>query len=312
MANALPSMSSLCAFEAAARHLSFTRAAIELNITQGAISQRIKTLEDMLGARLFLREGNSIRVTDVGHEYLASARAAITEVLVATDRAIGRQRGDVLTIACLGTFALKCLIPNLKHFRTRHPEIVLRVRTLVPYETSAQQDFDVSIQYGVGDWPNLFARKIGPEEIFPVCSPELARAGEGMRKPADLANYTIIRTASPLILRDDWPLWLEAAGIPDLGFSDEMTCDLLYPSYQAAIEGMGVALGRTVVVEKDLREGRLVEPFSVRLPSPLGYYVVATQERSRLPKVERFTEWVVEQLGPGAPKPRNEGVKSGR
>ena len=300
MANPLPSMSSLCAFEAAARHLSFTRAAIELNITQGAISQRIKTLEDMLGARLFLREGNAIRLTDVGHEYLPSARAAITEVLVATDRAIGRQRGDVLTIACLGTFALKCLIPNLKHFRARHPEIVLRVRTLVPYETSAQQDFDVSIQYGVGDWPGLFARKIGPEEIFPVCSPELARSGAGMREPSDLANYTIIRTASPLILRDDWPLWLEAAGIPDLAFSDEMTCDLLYPSYQAAIEGMGVALGRTVVVEKDLREGRLVEPFGVRLPSPLGYYVVATQERSRLAKVERFTAWVLEQLGPKA------------
>lgn len=297
MSSIMPSMASLRAFEAAARHLSFTRAAIELNLTQGAISQRIKTLEDILGVRLFVREGNLIRLTEVGHEYLGSAKAAITEVLVATDRAIGRQRGDVLTIACLGTFALKCLIPNLGDFRLHHPEIALRVRTLVPYETSAPQDYDVSIQYGMGDLPGLVATKIGPEEVFPVCSPDLVRRGKGLRQPADLAHYTIIRTASPLILRDDWPLWLETAGIPDLRFADEISCDLLYPSYQAAIEGLGIALGRTAVVAKDLREGNLVEPFSVRMPSPLGYYVVTTPDRARLSKVQQFTQWVKDRLG---------------
>jgi len=297
MPSVLPSMSSLRAFEAAARHLRFTRAAIELNLTQGAVSQRIKTLEDMLGARLFVREGNSIRLTEVGHEYLGSATAAITEVLVATDRTVGRQRGDVLTIGCLGTFALKCLIPNLKYFRALHPRIALRVRTLVPYQASAQLDYDVSIQYGASDWPGLVATKIGPEEVFPVCCPDLLRGRKALRKPADLANCTIIRTASPLILRDDWPLWLEAAGIPDLQFAEEISCDLLYPSYQAAIEGLGVALGRTAVVAKDLREKRLVEPFSIRLPSPLGYYVVTSPERARLSKVEQFTRWVKERLG---------------
>jgi LysR family glycine cleavage system transcriptional activator len=293
----LPSMSSLRAFEAAARHLSFTRAAIELNVTQGAISQRIKTLETMLGVLLFTREGNLIRLTDVGHEYLGSAKAAITEVLVATDRVTGRQSGNVLTIACLGTYALKCLIPNLKDFRQRHPEILLQVRTLVPYETLTQQDYDVSIQYGIGDWPGLAAMKIGPEEVFPVCSPELARTNGGLREPADLARFTIIRTSSPLIIRDDWPLWLEAAGIPEVTFPDEISCDLLYPSYQAAIEGLGVAMGRTAVVDKDFREGRLIEPFSIRLPSPLGYYVVTTPVRARLAKVELFTNWVKERLG---------------
>jgi LysR family transcriptional regulator, glycine cleavage system transcriptional activator len=290
-------MSSLRAFEAAARHLSFTRAAIELNLTQSAISHRIKTLEDMLGIRLFVRDGSLIRLTEVGHDYLTSARNTITEVLIATDRATGRQEDGVLTIACLGTFALKCLIPNLKDFRLHHPEIALRVRTLVPHYTLAQQDYDVSIQYGVDDWPGLVATKIGPEEVFPVCSPELAASGSGLREPADLAHFTIIRTASPFILRDDWPLWLEAAGIPNLGFSDEISCDLLYPSYQAAIEGLGVAMGRTAVVEKDLREGRLIEPFSVRLPSPLGYYIVTTPDRARLKKVQIFSQWVKQRLG---------------
>ncbi|CUX61606.1 Glycine cleavage system transcriptional activator GcvA [Agrobacterium deltaense Zutra 3/1] len=292
MATILPSMSSLLAFEAAARHLSFTRASIELNITQGAVSQRIKTLEETLGVPLFIRDGNLIRVTAAGYEYLEAARRAITEMLVATDRAVGYQRGDVLTIACLGTFALKCLIPNLKFFREEHPDISLKIRTLVPYGPPTIQHFDVSIQYGVGDWPGYVAMKIAPEEIFPVCSPELAAAGDGLRVPADLSRYTIIRTASPLILRDDWPLWLEEAGIAGLKTSDEIICDLLYPSFQAAIEGLGVALGRTAVVAKDLREGRLVEPFDVRLQSPLGYYVVAAPERAQDVKVEKFTKWV--------------------
>lgn len=289
-------MSSLRAFEAAARHLSFTRAATELNLTQGAISQGIRTLEDMLGVQLFIREGTSIRLTDVGREYLESARIALTEVLVATDRATGRQSGGILTIACLGTFALKCLIPNLKDFRQRYPEISLRVRTLFPYETLAKQDYDVAIQYGTGDWPGLTVTKIVPEEVFPVCSPQLAKSGKGLRKPADLANFTIIKTASPFILRDDWPLWLGIAGVPDLKFSDEISFDLLYPSYQAAIEGLGVAMGRTAVVEKDIRDGKLIEPFSVRLGSLIGYYAVTTPDRARLKKVETFTNWLKERF----------------
>jgi LysR family transcriptional regulator, glycine cleavage system transcriptional activator len=300
MATILPSMSSLLAFEAAARHLSFTRAAIELNITQGAVSQRIKTLEDILGVPLFIRDGNLIRITAAGHEYLDAARRAITEMLVATDRAVGHQRGDVLTVACLGTFALKCLIPNLTSFRAEHPDVALRIRTLVPYGPTTSQHFDVSIQYGMGDWPGFVSMKIGPEEIFPVCSPELANERGGLKAPADLSRHTIIRTASPLILRDDWPLWLEQAGIPGLKFADEIVCDLLYPSYQAAIEGLGVALGRTIVVAKDIREGRLVEPFDIRLNSPLGYYVVASPEKSEDIKVKKFTKWVRDCLGAGA------------
>jgi len=297
MPTILPSMSSLRAFEAAARHLSFTRAATELNITQGAISQRIKTLEDLLGTQLFLRDGNTISLTETGQEYLEPARAAITEVLVATDRAVGRQRGDVLTIGCLGTFALKCLIPNLKDFRARHPQIALRLRTLIPHDPQPVQHFDISIQYGLGDWPGLVSHRLGAEEIFPVCSPDLAARGAGLRRPSDLAGVPIIRTASPLILRDDWPFWLEAAGVPGLAFSEEINCDLLYPSYQAAIEGLGVALGRTAVVAKDLKEGRLVEPFSIRLRSPLGYHVVTTPERARLEKVTIFMGWMLGRFG---------------
>lgn len=311
MLRRLPSMSSLRAFEATARHLSFTRAATELNLTQGAVSHQIRNLEDLLGLKLFARDGNTIRITDAGQEYLASARIALTEMMVATDRAVDRQRGDILTVACLGTFSIKCLLPNLPDFAARHPKIGLKVRTLVPSVPMPSSDYDVSIQYGVKeDWPDLEAVKIAHEELFPVCAPALVSGPPGLAVPRDLAAHTVIRTASPLILRDDWPLWLEKAGIAGIDFAAEMTCDLLYPSYQAAIEGLGIAMGRSAVVAADIAAGRLVEPFRLRLPSALGYHLVMAPERAKLAKVRAFCDWALDRLDRGVPRPSLRGRRS--
>lgn len=296
MSRHMPSMRSLRAFEATARHRSFTRAATELNLTQSAISHQIRKLEELVGIQLLERDHSQVTLTDAGSDYLSSARAALTEIQIATDRAIDRQRGDILTIACLGTFALKALFPNLSGFIAQHPEIGLRVRTIVAHEQEAVsvQDYDVSIQYGVrGDWPELEADKIVDEQLFPVCSPSIAAR---LHVPSDLERQTIIRTASPLILRDDWPLWLEKAGIPNNEFAAEINCDLLYPSYQAAIEGLGVAMGRSAVVKNDLINGRLVEPFSIRLNSSLGYYLVMAPQRVKLEKVRLFRLWALQTL----------------
>ena len=289
----LPSLSALYAFEAAARHLSFSRAAIELNLTQGAISQRIKALEELLGDKLFVRENVRIQLTETGHEYLRSARHVITEVMIATDRAIGRHRGDELTIGCLGTFAIKCLIPMLPHYRRKHPDVEVRLRTLVPFGDPVHDDYDVSIRYGLGDWAGMMTWKINDEELFPVCSPKLLRGPNGLRVPADLRHHTRIRTSSPLVLGDDWPLWLEEAGVPQISASDEISCDLLYPSFQMAIEGLGVAMGRSAVVKSDITTKRLIEPFSVRLRSPLAYHIVAKEHRAKLPKVTSFVDWLL-------------------
>jgi len=297
MQSKLPSMAGLRAFEATARHLSFTRASIELNLTQSAISHQIRNLEELLGASLFDRVGNDIRLTDAGIEYLGPARSAITELQVAADRAIGRRQRDVLTIACLGTFAIKCLLPAMGGFMKAHPEIRLRVRTLTPFAQARPDDYDVSIQYGLdADWPGFSAHRISTEEIFPVCSPILLHGQHPLREPADLRHHFIVRTTSPLVLRDDWPLWQRKAGIDDLGFAGEIVCDLLYPTYQTAIEGLGVALGRSAVVRTDIANGRLVEPFSIRMPSPLGYHVVYPQQHANLTKVQRFVEWACGSL----------------
>jgi LysR family transcriptional regulator, glycine cleavage system transcriptional activator len=288
----LPSMAGLRAFEATARHLSLTRAATELSLTQGAISHQLRNLEELLGDKLFERHGNEMALTEMGKDYLPSARAALTELQIATDRAIERHRGASLTIACLGTFAIKCLLPNLGDFLQSRPEANVRVRTLAPHAPLSPDDYDVSIQYGSSDdWTGMVARRITDEELFPVCSPALLQAPGALAIPQDLSRQVVIRTSSPFILSDDWPLWLEKAGVPGQQFAGEMSCDLLYPSYQAAMAGLGVAMGRSAVVEGDLKAGRLVAPFDIRLSSPLGYHLVMTSRRAQLAKVAEFCEW---------------------
>lgn len=286
---------SLRAFEAAARHQSFTRAAIELNLTQTAISHQIKNLEDLLQLPLFTRHRNAIRLTDAGHEYLASVRSVINQITVATDRVLDANRGNVLSVACLTAFAVKCLIPHLKEFRRRFPDILLRIGTVVSFDLLQHHDYDVAIRYGTGEWRGFVSHKIADEEVFPVCSPRLLKSGFKLRRPEDLRKHTVIRTSS-FALRDDWPMWLEHAGVPNLAFADEIACDLLFPSIQAAVDGLGIVMGRTAVVAADLASGLLVEPFSVRLPSAAGYHVVSPIERANLPMVEAFRDWVMHRL----------------
>lgn len=297
MVNKLPSMIGLQAFEAVARHLSFTRAAIELNLTQSAVSHQIRNLEELIGFPLFERVGNEVRLTERGKEYLEPARTTLIDIQVATDRAKGRREDNELTIACLGTFGIKCLYPKLGHFAERHPEIRLRVRTIMPSQPMRPDDYDVSIQYGrEADWPGFATCRISSEQIFPVCNPTLCEGHYGLRRPSDLSRFTIIRTTSPWILRDDWPLWLRKAGVGDLRFRSEVNCDLLYPSFQAAIEGIGIALGRSAVVRSDIEQGRLVEPFSVRLPSAMGYHLVYPRHQATPMKITKFVAWSREVL----------------
>jgi LysR family transcriptional regulator, glycine cleavage system transcriptional activator len=287
----LPSISEMLAFDAVARHLSFTRAGVELNLTQTAISHQIKRLEEALGAPLFVRQPHGLALTHIAHDYLASVRESIATLRLATDRVLRTHASGMVTVACLGTFALKCLIPKLQGFKREHPDIAVNVRTFQPHDTRPTVDFDVAIHYGAGDWPGLDAEKIGEEEVFPVCSGVwLDRIQD--RAPKSLRNCTVIRTSSPLILRDDWTAWLREAGVPDLTFSDEAHFDLLHPSLQAAVDGLGIAMGRSAVVKADIAAGRLFEPFNIKLSSTSNYYLLSHRDRLNRPEVSAFREWL--------------------
>jgi LysR family glycine cleavage system transcriptional activator len=295
MKAAIPSISALRAFEAVARHLSFTRAALELHLTQTAISHQIKNLELTLGERLVERAGSKVSLTDAGREYLAAVRPALFELSAATTRLVEGRRAGSLTVACLNGFGMKCLLPSLPEFRSSHPEAALRITTVTSFEHLERHDYDVSIRYGTGDWPDAVVERITSEDIFPVCSPAFLREHQ-LRTPGSLRHQTVIKTESH-VLRDFWPIWCEAVGLGDVVFQDVITCDTLTTSMYAAISGLGVAIGRSTVVQNDLREGVLVEPFAVRVPAGSeGYYLVTAPERSRLRKVVTFRNWLIERF----------------
>jgi LysR family glycine cleavage system transcriptional activator len=293
----LPPFSWLQAFEATARHLSFTRAALELGLTQAAVSHRIRNLEDLIGTRLFLRDGNSVTLTAAASDFLASIRAVIDEVRLATARVSHHDRGDVLTVACTGSFSIKCLMPLLPKFRSKYPDITLKIRKLSSLNHE-RSDHDIAIQYGKGDLVGRAAERLCREEVFPVCSPSIVEGPRGIRTPADLAHHTVIRVVSPVIVWDEWPRWFEASGYPNARFLNEMFCDVLFPSLQAAIDGLGVVMGRNLLVRHDLDTGILVEPFSERLVTDSSYYLTlsATAERERRPAVILFRDWLLEAL----------------
>lgn len=292
MANQYPSLTSLRAFEAVSRYLSFTRAAIELNLTQTAISHQIKTLEEFLGTKLFIRKRNAIELTQAAIEYCDSVRGVLAELAVATDRASRRSGQKILTITSPQAYAIKFLLPRLDEFRALQPDISIQIRAVLSYEQMVRHDYDVAIRYGSGGaWRGYHAERLTWEELFPVCSPNYS-GKRRLKVPADLASCTAIRSSSRS-LPDEWPGWLGFAGVPELRFKDEIVCDLMLPALQGALDGLGVAIGRRAVVNGDLADGHLVAPFDLNLRSNFGYFIVIPPERAALAHVGTFRDWLL-------------------
>jgi LysR family glycine cleavage system transcriptional activator len=291
MPRPLPPLTALLAFEATARHQSFTRAATELRLTQTAISHRIKELESLLAVQLFTRKQNATRLTDEGRTYLDCIRPALAQIAAATE-SVSSVHDNRLTIACLNAFAGKCLTPALRDFRQKHPQFELRLTPLASTDRLEQREFDVAIWHGASDWHDFDAERIADEEIFPVCVPELLQSGPPLRTPEDLQHYPIVRTVSPIIT-DDWPVWLQQAGGDIDTFKSEIYCETLSFSVNAIMEGLGLGIGRSLLVREDLAKGRLVAPFDVRCSSHAGYQVLSRPERSALPKVQLFKQWLL-------------------
>jgi LysR family transcriptional regulator, glycine cleavage system transcriptional activator len=287
----LPSLNGLRAFEAAARHLSFTRAAAELNVTQTAISHQIRRLEEQLGLRLFVRRSRALLLTREAQEYLPAVRAAFEDLRLATERLKRPEKAQLLTVSTMASLAAKWLLPRLAGFQEAHPGIEVRISTSSHLVDFRREEVDVAIRYGRGRWPGLDARWLMAEDIFPVCSPALLKGAKPLTKPEDLAQHTLIH-ASPS--REDWQLWLTAAGLPKaLAARPGLTFDLSLMALQAAMDGLGVALGRSAFVEADIAAGRLVAPFNMKLPAEAGFYVVAPQETAETAKIALFRDWLI-------------------
>jgi LysR family glycine cleavage system transcriptional activator len=291
MSTRLPSLNGLRAFEAAARHLSFTQAASELNVTQTAISHQIRRLEEELGIRLFVRQNRALELTPEARDYLPGVHAAFNDLRLATDRLLRKDDGHVLTVSTLASLAAKWLLPRLSAFQEAHPGIDVRITTSPSLVDFQRDNVDAAIRYGRGQWAGLRAAWLMADEVFPVCSPALLTGERPLKCPEDLKDHVLLHTSNTN--SDDWRLWLTAAGLPaDLSKQPGITFDMIFMTIQAAIDGIGVAMGRTSYVRDDIAKGRLVVPFKIALPADAGFYLVSPQGRRDPPKLAAFREWL--------------------
>lgn len=297
MSRNLPSLTSLLAFEAAARHLNFTAAGKELHLTQTAISHQIKNLEEHLATRLFVRRNRTLALTTAGQQYLESVRDAISLLQSATARTRDEKATEVLTIHCLPTYAMQCLIPRLPDFQALHPNITLQVLTHSTFDQFRQRSYDIAFRYGTGQWQGLKTELLQSEEIFPVCTPELAQEINPETPQAGLAKLAQIRTYFSSTYQDDWPIWLEAAGFGHVDFAREIIFNLQVTSLHAMVSGAGVGLGRTPLINRYLDAGALCAPFSLRLKTGSGYYIVSPEEKANQRRIQVFWEWARQALG---------------
>ncbi|MEX1109106.1 MAG: transcriptional regulator GcvA [Dongiaceae bacterium] len=297
MKRRLPPLSSLRAFEAAARHLSFADAAEELAVTPAAVSHQVKRLEEYLGVKLFRRLNRQVLLTDAGQLALPDVRAAFDRLAMAMDRVARRRDDKILTVTSTTSFAGKWLVPRLDRFRKRHPEIEVRIDAadyLVDFE---RENIDMGIRYGKGGYPGLRQDRLFYGDIFPVCSPKLLEGPHALKRPADLKWHTLLHSDwdSKDDSEPDWRMWLRAAGVTDI---DPTAGPKFFPetvTLQAAIEGHGVALGNTTLAGADLAAGRLVKPFEFVMPVDFGYFVIAPEKNAQLPKIVWFRDWLLEE-----------------
>jgi len=293
-------LNALRAFEASARHQSFSLAAQELNVTPAAVGQLVRTLEDWLGSPLFVRSTSGrarLVTTEVAEQALPDIRAGLERLAVGLERLRSGSAGGVLTVTVSPAFAAKWLLPRIERFQAAWPETDLRLDTsLKPVDFVAQR-IDVGVRYGRGQWPGLAAEKLMDEEVYPVCAPALLTTAT-LQAPGDLRGQVLIHDQSVDTSTGfaSWQAWLRHAGVQGVPTDRGLRINNSAAVLQAAIDGQGVALARSVMAHDDLAAGRLVRLFpQVRLESALAYYVVYRPECIAQPKVAAFRDWLLRE-----------------
>jgi LysR family glycine cleavage system transcriptional activator len=284
----LPPLKALPAFEEAARLLSFSAAARELNLTHGAISRQMKSLETHLGVRLFRRLNRRIELTDAGAAFLPAARTALDVVEASAARLSAATRQGPLVVSCLPTFMMRWLIPRLYDFNARHPEIDVRLSASSATVDFAREGVDVAIRVGTGAWPEgIEAHAFMNEEIGPVYSPALAKRCK-LRRPSDIGQLTLLHTETRA---DAWSDWLARSKTAGVDASKGQRFEHFYFLLEAAVAGLGVAVAPRPLVMEDLKLGRLVAPFGF-VRSGRQYCLLYPAELVGLAKVRTFRSWI--------------------
>jgi LysR family transcriptional regulator, glycine cleavage system transcriptional activator len=292
----LPPLNALRAFEAAARHLNFSRAADELSVTPGAVSQQIQNLEDYVGAALFKRTPKGLLLTDAAQTALPALREAFDRLAEAASLLTAAVDGRRLTLTAPPSFATKWLVPRLGAFEQAHPQVDVWLSAAIELVDLAAGEVDVAIRYGAGRYPGMEVKRLFSEAVIPVVSPEHL-ANQPLNSPADLANHTLLHDGSPDFDDScpDWSMWLAARGLKNIDGMRGPRFNQSSLVIEAAVNGRGVALAKRTLAQADLEAGRLVAPLQIATAVDFAYYLVHPKAKGRLPQVKAFVSWIEAQ-----------------
>ncbi len=311
MSQRLPPLNSLKAFEAAARHLSVKKAAVELNVTPAAVSHQIRTLEEYLNVQLFHRYNRALELTDAARACLPKLREGFDCLAQAVERLRTHTSGGMLTVSAAPSFAARWLMPRLHRFIAAHHEIDVRVsarmrRASVDGKVDVAEratvenwldDSDVAILYGHGHYPGLEVHKLLALTVTPICSPQALSGEHPLKTPEDLKHH--------MLLHDDtgemydgvsfWEVWLKAAGVKGIDAKRGARFSHAVLAFEAAMDAVGVVASMPALAAEDLAAGRLVMPFDLKVPLESAYYLVSEEHAATRPAVAAFRDWLIAQ-----------------
>lgn len=291
MKKKLPPLNWLRTFEATARHLNLTQAAVELNLTQAATSQHVKGLECQLGIALFKRLPRGLELTDAGQAYLPVVHECIKRLTTATEEIFGQGKARLLTVRSNLVFFTAWVAPRFVRFRERYPHVGVRFTSNIWVDESTKES-DMEIRYGKGDWPGLEADRLSWDDLFPVCSPRLADGSLPPDSPELLSEHTLLHVIG---YEEGWGYWLDQTDLSHIRFAQEIQFDTLISALEVAKQGDGFALGRTCLVQDLIESGQLVAPFEQKVPTSEAFHLVRPAHKYIHPHAEIFRSWLIEE-----------------
>jgi LysR family glycine cleavage system transcriptional activator len=296
MRRPLPPLNALRAFEATARHLSFSKAAQELHVTPAALSHQIRGLEDLLGLKLFHRRARSIELTAPARLIYPGVRTGFEAIREAVDRLGAGGDDRLLVVSSAPGLTAKWLVPRLYRFLEQHPDIETRITASIGYANFTSDGVDVGIRLSAGAHPELYVEKLSDEWLLPLCSPRLLTCEKPLRTPRCLANFPLIQVDLPGVV-PTWADWMQLADIKGIDTSRGLRPNVADHALDAASEGVGVVLAYKMVASRDIISGRLVAPFGPEVPVPgRAYYFVCTRGQEKRAPIKAFRDWLFAEI----------------
>jgi LysR family glycine cleavage system transcriptional activator len=296
MRRPMPPLNALKAFEATARHLSFTKAAAELHVTPAALSHQIRGLEDLLGLKLFFRRARAIELTDAARLIYPGIQTGFEALRQAVERLEPSRQDRVLVVSATPGLTAKWLAPRLYRFLAKHPDIDTRISASSAYVNFAAEGVDVGIRLSSGNHPDLYVEKLSDEWLLPLCSPRLLEGAHPLRSPKDLVHFTLIQVDLPGVV-PTWSDWFQMAGVDGIDSTRGLRLNVADHALDAASESAGVVLAYKVVASRDIGLGRLVVPFGPEIPLPgRSYFFVCQKGHEKRAPVKAFRDWVFAEI----------------